>query len=113
MLVRIELELVVTRESAPSLPTLHEPSPGPAIYLSLQTGHHGPMEELLRSNDLIYLSFVRHVLSEAGIVHVVLDEHMSAVEGSIGAIPRRIMVEASSLARAKLALGNSSFTIPR
>lgn len=69
------------------------------------------MEELLRSNDLVYLSFVRHVLSEEGIAFLVLDDHTSAVEGSIGAIPRRIMVAESSLARAKLALGNASFTI--
>jgi hypothetical protein len=45
------------------------------------------MKELLRSNDLVYLSFVSHVLDEAGIDFLVLDGHMSAVEGSIGAIP--------------------------
>lgn len=69
------------------------------------------MDELLRTNDLVYLSFVRHVLAEEGIECLVLDEHTSAVEGSIGAIPRRVMVLQSSLARAKLALGNASFTI--
>lgn len=69
------------------------------------------MEELLRTNDLVYLSFVRHVLAEEGIEYLVLDEHTSAVEGSIGAIPRRVMVLQSSLARAKSALGNASFTI--
>ena len=41
-------------------------------------------QELLRSNDLVYLSFVRHVLDEEGIDHLLLDEHMSALEGSIG-----------------------------
>ncbi len=50
------------------------------------------MMELLRSNDLVYLSFVSHVLEEAGIDHLLLDGHMSAVEGSIGAIPRRLIV---------------------
>lgn len=69
------------------------------------------MEELLRTNDLVYLSFVGHVLSEEGIEFLVLDDHTSAVEGSIGAIPRRLMVAESSLARAKLALGNASLTI--
>lgn len=69
------------------------------------------MEELLRTNDLVYLSFVGHVLSEEGIEFLVLDDHTSSVEGSIGAIPRRLMVAESSLARAKLALGNASLTI--
>lgn len=69
------------------------------------------MEELLRTSDLVYLSFVGHVLSEEGIEFLVLDDHTSAVEGSIGAIPRRLMVAESSLARAKLALGNASLTI--
>ncbi len=44
------------------------------------------MEELLRSNDLVYLSFVRHVLEEEGIDYLQLDDHMSALEGSIGVI---------------------------
>ena len=69
------------------------------------------MRELLRSNDLVYLSFVMHVLNEAGIGHMMLDTHMSALEGSIGAIPRRVMVEEDDLEKAKLALGNASLTI--
>ena len=71
------------------------------------------MEELLRSNDLVYLSFVMHVLNEAGIDYMLLDHHMSALEGSIGAIPRRVMVESEFLPRAKLAIGNASLTIGR
>jgi hypothetical protein len=69
------------------------------------------MEELLRSNDLVYLSFVRHVLEEEGIDFLQLDEHMSALEGSIGILPRRILVPADDLARARLALGNAALTI--
>ncbi|MFN4143601.1 DUF2007 domain-containing protein [Aestuariivirga sp.] len=68
------------------------------------------MEELLRSNDPVYLSFVRHVLEEAGIAFLQLDEHMSAVEGSIGILPRRIMVVGEDLSRARLALGNAALT---
>lgn len=71
------------------------------------------MEELLRSNDLVYLSFVRHVLSEEGIDYLQLDDHMSALEGSIGALPRRIMVARELTERAKLALGNASLTITK
>jgi hypothetical protein len=69
------------------------------------------MEELLRSNDLVYLSFVRHVLDEEGIAYVQLDDHMSVMEGSIGILPRRIMVARELLERAKLAIGNATLTI--
>ena len=69
------------------------------------------MLELLRSNDPVYLSFVRHVLDEAGIGHVQFDDHMSVLEGSIGVLPRRIMVSELELERAKQALGNASLTI--
>lgn len=70
------------------------------------------MEELLRSNDPVYLSFVRHVLDEAGIDYLVLDEHMSALEGSIGILPRRILVARDDVSRAKLSLGNAALTLP-
>lgn len=65
------------------------------------------MEELLRSNDPVYLSFVCHVLDEAGIPWLRLDEHMSALEGSIGVLPRRILVGSGDMARAKLSLGKA------
>ena len=71
------------------------------------------MEEFLRSNDPVYLSFVRHVLEEAEIAYVQLDDHMSALEGSIGILPRRIMVASELMPRAKLALGNASLTISK
>ena len=55
------------------------------------------MVELLRTNDIVYLSFVRHVLNGEGIDHLLLDEYVSAVEGSINAIPRRIVVAENML----------------
>ena len=71
------------------------------------------MKELLRSNDIVYLSFVRHVLSEEGISFLQLDDHMSALEGSLGVLPRRIVVAEDDLPRAKLALGNAVLTLPK
>ena len=59
------------------------------------------MKELLRSNDPVRLSFVKAVLSAAGIESVILDEHTSIVEGSIGAIQRRVMVAEGQHARAR------------
>ena len=50
------------------------------------------MKELLRTNDVVRLSWAQARLSEAGIESLVLDHHTSLVEGSIGAIPRRLMV---------------------
>jgi hypothetical protein len=69
------------------------------------------MKELLRSNDLVYLSYVGHVLDEARIDFLVLDSHMSAVEGSIGAIPRRLVVPDDRLDEARRLVGNASLTI--
>ncbi|MEO0618184.1 MAG: DUF2007 domain-containing protein [Pseudomonadota bacterium] len=51
------------------------------------------MQELLRTNDLVLISFVEAILGEAKIVHIVADQHTSMIEGSIGAIPRRILVD--------------------
>ena len=81
------------------------------VYAGPENGHGATMEELLRSNDLVYLSFVMHVLDEAGIDYLLLDNHMSAVEGSIGAIARRIMVAQADILAARTALGNASLTI--
>ncbi len=50
------------------------------------------MREVLRTSDPVLLSFARHVLAEAGIESWVLDEYVSAVEGSMLAFPRRLMV---------------------
>mgnify|MGYP003657187570 FL=1 len=50
------------------------------------------MKELLRTNDPVELSFVRALLKDSGIESIVFDQHTSIMEGSIGAIPRRIMV---------------------
>lgn len=59
------------------------------------------MEELLRSNDAVTLSFVEALMKEAGIVAFIADQHMSILEGSIGAIPRRIMVDGDRIDQAR------------
>jgi len=69
------------------------------------------LREILKTNDLVLLSFALHLLEEAGIECEVFDAHMSAVEGSIGAIPRRLMVTTEDFAAARRALGNASITI--
>ncbi len=59
------------------------------------------MEELLKTNDMVLISFVEALLSEGNIDHLVLDQNMSIVEGSIGVIPRRILVDRDAMPRAR------------
>lgn len=68
------------------------------------------MIELLKTNDLVLISYVMHLLAEEGIEAMVFDEHMSAVEGSIGALPRRIMVDKGDLERSRGVLGKNVLT---
>ncbi|MGA8192133.1 MAG: DUF2007 domain-containing protein [Acetobacteraceae bacterium] len=58
------------------------------------------MRVLTTSNDPVRLSFLTALLADAGIAAVVLDAHTSAIEGSIGAIPRRLMVATEDEPRA-------------
>jgi hypothetical protein len=59
------------------------------------------MQELLRTNDSVRLSWLQSVLTSEGIEFVVLDTHTSILEGSIGAIPRRLMVADEDAKRAR------------
>ncbi len=62
------------------------------------------MIELLRSNDPVRLSWIQALLADAGIEAVVFDQHMSVLEGSASAIPRRIMVRDEAESRARRVL---------
>lgn len=59
------------------------------------------MRELIRTNDLVLVSAVGALLDGSGIRHMVLDQNMSALDGSIGALPRRVVVPDQDLARAQ------------
>lgn len=50
------------------------------------------MKELVRTNDPVEISWIVTLLADFHIETVVLDTHTSVVEGTIGAIQRRIMV---------------------
>jgi hypothetical protein len=65
------------------------------------------MHELLRSNDAVLISFAESVLREVGVVTLVADQHMSVIEGSIGAFPRRLLVKTEDAAAARQALGEA------
>ena len=51
------------------------------------------MRELVRVNDPVLVSAVGALLDGAGIRYTVLDQNMSVIEGSLGVLPRRIMVD--------------------
>jgi hypothetical protein len=59
------------------------------------------MKELLRTNDVVLISYLEHVLNDADIAHLVFDTNMSIMDGSIGILPRRIMVEDDKLLQAR------------
>ena len=59
------------------------------------------MKELFRSNDPVEISWVCALLADAGIETVLLDSHTSIMEGSIGILPRRLMVLEQDHSRAR------------
>ncbi len=59
------------------------------------------MQELIRTNDPVTISFAVSLLKDAGIGHFVADQNMSIAEGSIGILAKRILVDADDIARAR------------
>lgn len=59
------------------------------------------MLELLRTTDPVLISFVDALLKDGGVPHMVADSHMSILDGSIGVLPRRILVEESWIEQAR------------
>ena len=50
------------------------------------------MVTLVRTTDIVRLSFLRALLSDSRIHNEVFDENIAALEGGIGAFPRRLVV---------------------
>ena len=50
------------------------------------------MIEIVRTNDAVVISFVEVLLRDAGIEVLIADQNMSVLDGSIGVLPRRILV---------------------
>ncbi len=59
------------------------------------------MREILRSNDAVLIGFAQSLLRQAGIGNFLADQHISIVEGSIGAFPRRLLVGEADWTAAK------------
>lgn len=59
------------------------------------------MRELIRTNDIVLVSAVGALLDGAEIRHVVLDQNMSIMDGSLGILPRRILVADDDVSAAR------------
>lgn len=59
------------------------------------------MREIVRTNDAVLITAIEALLKGANIHHTVLDRNMSVLEGSIGLLPRRILVDDDQAERAR------------
>lgn len=62
------------------------------------------MKELMRSNNPVEIAYAQALLADSGIGCVLLDQHAAALDGSIGALPRRLCVGDDDLAEAQTLL---------
>jgi hypothetical protein len=67
------------------------------------------MRELVRTNDAVLISAVEALLKGAHIAHMIVDQNMSVMEGSIGIFPRRILVAEDQFAAARRLLAEAGF----
>ncbi|WP_337266249.1 putative signal transducing protein [Oryzifoliimicrobium ureilyticus] len=59
------------------------------------------MHELIRANDPVLLSFAESLMKDAGIACFIADEGMSILEGSLGMLPRRLLIDPERAAQAR------------
>ena len=67
------------------------------------------MRELIRTTDPVRLSFLTALLRDAAIEPLLLDVYVSAVEGSIGAFPKRLMVESGDADAARRIIDEAGY----
>jgi len=62
------------------------------------------MKELFRTNNPTVISYVEHLMKEAGLKAFVMDSNASILDGSVGVLPRRIMIVDEDYERARKVL---------
>ena len=67
------------------------------------------MRELVCTTDAVLISALEALLNSARIRHVVVDQNMSVLEGSIGIFPRRILVGDDEIHMARRLLEDAGF----
>jgi len=70
------------------------------------------VRELISTNDVALVSAIEALLTEAGIPYQILDREMSVIQGSIGAIPQRILVANDYEPTARELLAEAGLTSP-
>src|SRR5256885_8958455 len=75
------------------------------VRSSCTGGGEERVKELLRSNDPVLLSWAQALLAAASIDAIMLDIHSSILDGSISAVPRRLMVDDDDYATARRLIG--------
>ncbi|MGW9232607.1 putative signal transducing protein [Pseudorhizobium sp. NPDC055634] len=65
------------------------------------------MQELIRTNDVVLLSYAESLIRDAGIHCMIADQTMSILEGSLGLLPRRFLVEADRADEARQILSDA------
>ena len=61
----------------------------------------GRVKELLRTNDAVLLSRIEAMFEAEEIGYFIADHHMSVLEGSLGFLPRRVLVHELDVSRAR------------
>ena len=74
-----------------------------------QEGCGGGMVELVRTNDVVLIGFLESLLGADGIPVLVADAHMGALEGSIGAFQRRLLVPEDWSPRARRLVSDAGY----
>ncbi len=67
------------------------------------------MHELMRTNDLVLLGAVEALLASANLDCLIADQHISSLEGMIGAFPRRLLVREADRKRARARLSDAGY----
>jgi len=62
------------------------------------------MVELVRTNDTVLVNFIEVLLRDAGMNVIIADQNMSVLEGSLGVLPRRVLIDEADEETAKTLL---------
>jgi Putative prokaryotic signal transducing protein len=65
------------------------------------------MQEIIRTNDPVLLSFAESLMKDAGIQCLIADQAMSIMEGSLGLLPRRFLVVSDRAVQARRILSDA------
>jgi hypothetical protein len=74
------------------------------------TERRAVLRELVRTNDIVLVSAIGALLDGANIHHLVLDQNMSIIEGSLGILPRRILVHEEDIRAARQVLTDAGLS---